>query len=308
MKDLGPIHYCLGMEVRQNLAEDTITLSQNGYVDSILRRFGLLMANPALVSMVATLDFTRRHRRKILRKFQHLIILPRLNHFYIYPVAPDLTSHSRQSIKSFSQCTPSSTSQGCNSCDALLKRLSRNWFNLSQKGVHQISRFFFLTLTGPRKRMVAVRSPVTYLASEIPRFLGTQMQTTIANSSTEAEYLAMGASTKESIYLARLLTELDVRLEAHFITTKDLQDSLGAKLKIFGDNQGALTMTSSTKLNHKARKWYLVREHFIRDLVQFGALIVQYCDTENMPADMLTKALAILFLRRHRDFTMTSAR
>ena len=40
MKDLGPIHYCLGMEVRQNLAEGTITLSQSGYVDSILRRFG----------------------------------------------------------------------------------------------------------------------------------------------------------------------------------------------------------------------------------------------------------------------------
>ena len=67
-------------------------------------------------------------------------------------------------------------------------------------------------------------------------------------------------------------------------------------------------MTPSTKLNHKATKWYLVREHFIRDLVQSGALIVQYCDTENMPADILTKALAILLLRRHRDFTMTSAR
>jgi hypothetical protein len=70
------------------------------------------------------------------------------------------------------------------------------------------------------------------------------MQTTVANSSTEAEYLAMGASTKEAIYLERLLTELDVRLETQSITTKDLQDSLGAKLKIFGDNQGALTMTS----------------------------------------------------------------
>jgi hypothetical protein len=53
-------------------------------------------------------------------------------------------------------------------------------------------------------------------------------------------------------------------------------------------------MTSSTKLNHKTTKWYSVREHFIRDLVQSGALIVQYCDTVNMPADMLTKVLAIL--------------
>jgi hypothetical protein len=30
MKDLGPIHYCLGMEVRQDLMEGTITLTQSG--------------------------------------------------------------------------------------------------------------------------------------------------------------------------------------------------------------------------------------------------------------------------------------
>jgi uncharacterized membrane protein YsdA (DUF1294 family) len=118
----------------------------------------------------------------------------------------------------------------------------------------------------------------------------------------------MGATAKEALYLERLLSEFGVLLEVHRISTKDLEDSTGVKLKLFGDNQGALAMVTSTKLNHKTTKWYFMREHFIRDLVESGALTVGYCDTDSMPADMLTKALTLIPQRRHRDFTMTSAR
>ena len=308
MKDLGPIHYCLGMEVRQDLTEGTITLSQNGYVDSILRRFGLLKANPALVPMTATLDLTLDGTE---RNFEE-------NSTFDYPSAIG-------SLLYLSGCTRPDITFAVN-------RLSRS-LNSHRAAHHKAAIHVMRYLKGcpgigliyRRKAIIKLigfsdadwaaetngrRSVTGYLFTlgDSPISWNSKMQTTVANSSTEAEYLAMGASTKEAMYLEKLLTELDVCLEAHFITTKDLQDSLGAKLKIFGDNQGALTMTSSTKLNHKATKWYLVREHFIRDLVQSGALIVDYCDTENMPADMLTKALAILLLRRHRDFTMTSAR
>ena len=308
MKDLGPIHYCLGMEVRQDLEEGTITLSQNGYVDSILRRFGLLLANPTPIPMSSTLDLTLDGTET---NFEDIST-------FDYPSAIG-------SLLYLSGCTRPDITFAVN-------RLSRS-LNAHRAAHHRAAIHVMRYLKGcpgigliyRRKKSIKLvgfsdadwaaetngrRSVTGYLFSlgDSPISWNSKMQTTVANSSTEAEYLAMGASTKEAIYLERLLTELDVRLEAHFITTKDLQDSHGAKLKIFGDNQGALTMTSSTKLNHKATKWYLVREHFIRDLVQSGALIVQYCDTENMPADMLTKALALLLLRRHRDFTMTSAR
>jgi hypothetical protein len=151
------------------------------------------------------------------------------------------------------------------------------------------------------------RSVTGYLFTlgDSPISWNSKMQSTVAHSSTETEYLAMGATAKEAIYLERLLTELGVTLEVHDIVTKDLVASDGTKLKLFGDNQGALAMATSAKLNHKATKWYLVREHFIRDLVQSGALTVGYCDTDNMPADMMTKALPIVPLRRHRDCMMT---
>ena len=47
MKDLGPIKHCLGMEIIQDLGKGTIEINQSGYVETILRRFGMLKAKTA---------------------------------------------------------------------------------------------------------------------------------------------------------------------------------------------------------------------------------------------------------------------
>lgn len=68
--------------------------------------------------------------------------------------------------------------------------------------------------------------------------IGSQiMQTTVVNSSAELELFCNGCLHQRAKYLEKLLTELDIRLKSHFIMTKVLQDSLGVKLKLFGDNQ-----------------------------------------------------------------------
>lgn len=41
MKDMGPVHYCLGIEFKQDLEKGTITMSQKGYIEEILTRFGM---------------------------------------------------------------------------------------------------------------------------------------------------------------------------------------------------------------------------------------------------------------------------
>jgi transposase InsO family protein len=308
MKDLGPIHYCLGMEVRQDLTEGTITLTQSGYVDSILRRFGLLDSNSFPIPMNSSLDLTLDGTEETFGATSE----------FDYPSAIG-------SLLYLSGCTRPDITFAVN-------RLSRS-LNAHRPAHHKAARHVMRYLKGSptigliyRRRAVLQltgysdadwagetngrRSVTGYLFTlgDSPISWNSKMQSTVAHSSTEAEYLAMGASAKEALYLERLLTELGVILEVHQISTKDLVDSNGVKLKLFGDNQGALAMTSSAKLNHKATKWYLVREHFIRDLVQSGALTVGYCDTDNMPADMMTKALALVPLRRHRDCTMTPAR
>ncbi len=55
MKDLGPIEQCLGMEINQDLEEGTIEINKSGYVETILRRFGMLKAKTANTPMESDL-------------------------------------------------------------------------------------------------------------------------------------------------------------------------------------------------------------------------------------------------------------
>ena len=53
MKDLGLLHYFLGLEVRQKTSE--IFLSQGKYVRDILKKFGMMDCKPMATPMVTNL-------------------------------------------------------------------------------------------------------------------------------------------------------------------------------------------------------------------------------------------------------------
>ena len=53
MKDLGPMHYFLGLEVWQR--SDEIFLFQGKYTVDILKRFGMMDCKPMATPMVANL-------------------------------------------------------------------------------------------------------------------------------------------------------------------------------------------------------------------------------------------------------------
>ncbi len=60
---------------------------------------------------------------------------------------------------------------------------------------------------------------------------------------------------------------------------------------LYGDNQGAVALTSNTRSHHKV-KHINIREHFIWELVQAGNLKVEFIQGDSNPVDMFTKLLA----------------
>ena len=59
MKDLGLIKHCLGMEIKQDLEKGTIEINKSGYVDTILKRFGMLCAKTSTTPMESSLDLCK---------------------------------------------------------------------------------------------------------------------------------------------------------------------------------------------------------------------------------------------------------
>ena len=102
-------------------------------------------------------------------------------------------------------------------------------------------------------------------------------QTTVAQSTVESEYAAMALATKEMIWLQHLL--------------RDLGMSKYAPRTLFCDNQGAISLAKNPT-HHAKTKHVDVQLHFIRDHVEKGTINVEYCPTEDMLADIMTKGLA----------------
>ena len=66
------------------------------------------------------------------------------------------------------------------------------------------------------------------------------------------------------------------------------------------DNQGAICVAKNTSSSRRT-KHIDIRYHFVRDQTLKGTIKFQYCPTEHMQADMLTKPLARVKFEKFRE-------
>jgi len=102
-------------------------------------------------------------------------------------------------------------------------------------------------------------------------------QPTIALSTIEAEYMASTQATKEAIWMTKLMKELGYMKEKKAMVIRC-------------DKQGAISLTKNPT-QHARTKHIDVQHHFVREQVENGEVTFEYCSTEEMVADVLTKAL-----------------
>ena len=100
------------------------------------------------------------------------------------------------------------------------------------------------------------------------------MQAIVALSSCEAEYIALVECIKEILWLVQ-----------HF---KILGSKLESPVVIGIDNQAAIALAKNPVL-HEKTKHIDTRHHFIRQAVKEGLIRLQYINTGDNIADILTK-------------------
>lgn len=103
-----------------------------------------------------------------------------------------------------------------------------------------------------------------------------RLQTIVALSTTEAEYVSAVAASQEILWLRNLFTELGFNITE------------GLPLCI--DNQSALSVAKNPE-HHGRMKHLDLRFYWLRKVVASGQITLRYVPTASMPADVLTKAL-----------------
>ena len=115
------------------------------------------------------------------------------------------------------------------------------------------------------------------------------LQKTIAQSTTEAELMALHAASQEGTYLLNLLRELGVDIN---------------NFKLFSDAMSALSLSSqamfSSRTKHIATKLYLLRES-----VENGDVVVNYIPTGLQVSNLMTKNLPKPMFIRLREMVQS---
>ena len=108
----------------------------------------------------------------------------------------------------------------------------------------------------------------------------------MALSTTEAEYIATCSTSSEAIWLRKLLLGLfDLEMDATCI---------------YCDNQSCIKLFEN-KVFHDKSKHIEVKYQYIHDMVEKGAVMLQFIATDEQVADVLTKPLSKVKFEYFRD-------
>ena len=277
MKDLGRIHYCLGVEFHQDEISKHIRLGQHKYAETVLQRFAMAECKPALTPTDPNsklgkpeADVTAGPAR-INFPYQSLVG----SMMYLATCTrPDL-AFTVSMLSQFNTCYGKPHVEAAKRALRFLQKTKT--FGLEYRGgATTLVGFVDADWAG---NAVDRRSYTGYSFNLGGAAISweARKQRTVALSSTEAEYMALSDGAKEAIYLRHLLNGIT-------------QEVSREPVIIHNDNQGSHKLARNPVF-HSRTKHIDVRHHFIRGALEEGHIELEYMATEDMPADIFTKGL-----------------
>ena len=104
-------------------------------------------------------------------------------------------------------------------------------------------------------------------------------QETVADSTTEAEYIAASNAAKEAVWIKKFISDLGI------------VPSIVDPIELLCDNNGAIAQAKEPR-SHQKSKHIQRRYHLIREIIERGDVKICKVPTLENVADPLTKALA----------------
>jgi transposase InsO family protein len=278
MKDLGKLEHFLGMRITRTL-DGGITIDQSGYIRQILERFGMESSKAVTTPIAAGSRLTPNDSHATQTDIKQYQAMVGSLMYAMLCTRPDLA----YAIQQLSQFNANPTNAHFQAAKRVFRYLQGTQTMGLMYGKHY-GKHNDLTeriqcycdadyaMDGDRKSI----SGNLFMLGDSPISYQAKKQTTVAQSTVESEYAAMAHAIKEMIWLQYLL--------------RDFGMSKYAPTTLFCDNQGAISLAKNPT-HHAKTKHVDVQLHFIRDHIEKGTINVEYCPTEDMLADIMTKGL-----------------
>ncbi len=295
----------LGIEIKKE-SDGSITLTQPQLIESILKDLKLDGNNvkgrqtPALKTRVLHKD---DKGELIDNSFHYRSIIGKLNYLE-KSTRPDISFAVHQCAR-FSADPKQSHAMAVRYIARYLAGTKTRGLTLSPNAKRSFECYVDASHAGDWKQQSAADDPATAKSqtgyfitfANCPLVWASKLQTEIALSTTEAEYIALSTATREILPMLTMAKEASKRK----LVTKVEAPLIHCKL--FEDNQGAVEMAKVPKMRPRT-KHLNIKYHFFRQYVQRGILQVIHISGVDQAADIFTKALDLASFHKHRKHIM----
>ncbi|CDO77187.1 hypothetical protein BN946_scf184705.g12 [Trametes cinnabarina] len=277
ISDEGEVHWILGFAVERDRPNRRLSLSQTAYIKSIVRRFGLEDAKPVSTPMDPHAALSVAQSPSTPAEIGAMRDVP-----------------YREAVGSLMYASLG-TRPDITYAVSILSRFSDNPGHAHWVAVHRVLRYLngtkHLKLTygatsldlvgysdadGSMHKDRKAISGYAFLIDGGAVSWSSKRQELISLSTTESEYVAVTHAAKEALWLRLLIGQVF----APFVDP----------LTLYSDNQSAIALARDNQY-HARIKHIDIRFHFIRWVIEDKKLCLVYCPTDDMVADVLTKAL-----------------
>ena len=281
LKDMGAIKHCLGWEITRDRKKRLLTISQRQYIVELLKQYHVKETKTkSCPSSNITLKPKDKMEPKLEQPYMELLgaVL-----YVANSTRPDL-SYSVSELSRYSS----------NPSEVHWKELNRILHYLNETQNHG------LVFRGEKSPIIHgyvdasyARCPVTRKSRHGALLIHSggavdwrsKMQTVVATSSMEAEYIALCAAVKMAKWLQTCMVEL-------FLSRQ-------TKIVIGMDNQSAMIFAEEQMVQDRS-KHIDIKFHYTREQIQKGLIGLEYVPTNRLPADAMTKPLPQTKLRIFR--------
>lgn len=277
LTDLGPANWLLGIKISRDLANKTISLSQRTYIESIITRFNFDDLKPSSMPIDPAVPLLKSQSPSKLEDIAKMRNIPFREAvgalmYAAMGTRPDI-AFATSTVAQFAE------NPGWSHWEAV-KRIFRYLLGTKDLelvyGGEERGLTGYVDADGASQEHRRAISGYVFMVDGGAVSWSSKKQELVTLSTTEAEYVAATHAAKEAIWLRRLISEVFKSVETP--TT------------LFCDSKSAIALAHDGHY-HARTKHIDIRYHFIRYIIEAGTIKLVYCPTNDMTADVLTKAL-----------------
>lgn len=298
LQDEGDVSAFLGVQVQKDTNTKTISLTQPGLIEQVIKDIGLDdfskgRDTPADSILYADVDGPARQET-----WNYRSVIGKLNY---------IANNTRPDISmAVHQCA-----RFCNNPKALhelaVKRIIRYLHATKDKGMIlkpttdvTLNMFVDADFAGMwHKEYAELRDNLLSRTGFIITFCGcpvawsSKLQTEIALSTTESEYIALSMAIRELLPLRRLLEEILAHSYIHFpkASTSIVQTPTLQPSQVYEDNSACIVLATTESTFKPRTKHIALKFHHFHDQVRNGTVQIAKVATDKNWADIFTKPL-----------------